>query len=185
MHEERVVLLDDDGQPIGSMAKAEVHGPDTPLHLAFSLYVFDTRGSLLVTRRALGKPTWAGTWTNSCCGHPEPGEPVVQAAHRRLDQELGLVSGSLELVLPSFAYRAVSPEGLVEHERCPVYFAVVDRDPEPDPEEVMQWRWEPWVAFVALTRTSPWAVSPWSVIQVAQLTERALEPLGALARQGA
>lgn len=185
MGEERVVLLDDDGQPIGSMAKAEVHGPDTPLHQAFSLYVFDTGGRLLVTRRALGKPTWAGTWSNSCCGHPEPGESVVQAAHRRLGQELGLESSSLELVLPSFAYRAVSPEGLVEYERCPVYTAVVDRDPQPDPEEVVQWRWEPWSAFVALTRTSPWAVSPWSVLQVAQLTEPALEPPSALARHGA
>jgi isopentenyl-diphosphate delta-isomerase len=183
--EERVVLLDDDGQPIGSMAKAEVHGPDTPLHQAFSLYVFDTGGRLLVTRRALGKPTWAGTWSNSCCGHPEPSESVVQAAHRRLGQELGLESSSLELVLPSFAYRALSPEGLVEYERCPVYTAVVDRDPRPDPGEVMQWRWEPWPAFVALTRTSPWAVSPWSVLQVAQLTEPALGPPSTLTRQGA
>ena len=171
--EELVVLLDEAGRPAGTMPKADVHGPDTPLHLAFSVYLFDAGGRLLVTRRALGKRTWPGVWTNSCCGHPGPGEDPAAAAERRLGQELGLRPDRLELVLPEFTYRAVAADGIVEHERCPVFFAWVDGDPEPpptpDPEEVADWRWVPWVSFRTVAATAPWALSPWSVEQVAAL----------------
>jgi isopentenyl-diphosphate Delta-isomerase len=171
--QELVVLLDADGRPAGTMPKAEVHGPDTPLHLAFSVYLFDAAGSFLATRRALGKRTWPGVWTNSCCGHPAPGEDPASAARRRLTQELGLRPARLELVLPSFAYRAVAADGLVENEVCPVYFAHLDGDPEPppepDPQEVAEWRWVPWTSFRTLAATAPWALSPWSVEQVGQL----------------
>ena len=171
--QELVVLLDADGRPAGTMPKAEVHGADTPLHLAFSVYLFDAAGSFLATRRALGKRTWPGVWTNSCCGHPAPGEDPASAARRRLAQELGLRPARLELVLPSFAYRAVAADGMVENEVCPVYFAHLDGDPEPPPEpdtqEVAEWRWVPWASFRTLAATAPWALSPWSVEQVGQL----------------
>jgi isopentenyl-diphosphate Delta-isomerase len=171
--QELVVLLDADGQPAGTMPKAEVHGADTPLHLAFSVYLFDAAGSFLATRRALGKRTWPGVWTNSCCGHPAPGEDPATAARRRLDQELGLRPARLELVLPSFAYRAVAADGMVENEVCPVYFAHLDGvsepPPEPDPQEVAEWCWVPWASFRTLAATAPWALSPWSVEQVGQL----------------
>ena len=167
------MLLDEHGRPAGSMAKAEVHGSDTPLHLAFSVYLFDSGGRLLVTRRALHKRTWPGVWTNSCCGHPAPGEEPADAARRRLDQELGLRPDRLELVLPDFAYRAADPSGVVEHEVCPVFFAHTDGDPEPpptpDPDEVADWRWVPWASFRAVAATAPWALSPWAVEQVAAL----------------
>jgi isopentenyl-diphosphate Delta-isomerase len=171
--EELVVLLDERHRPAGTMPKARVHGPDTPLHLAFSVYLFDSGGHLLVTRRALGKRTWPGVWTNSCCGHPAPGEAPADAARRRLGQELGLHPARIELVLPSFAYRAVAADGVVENEVCPVFFAHLDGDPEPppnpDPEEVAEWRWVSWAAFRAVATTAPWALSPWAVEQVAQL----------------
>lgn len=163
------MLLDGDHRPSGTMPKADVHGTDTPLHLAFSVYVFDGEGRFLTTRRAVTKRTWAGVWSNSCCGHPGPDEPVEQAARRRLAEELSLPVHDLDLVLPDFRYRAVSPEGLVEHEVCPVFVARTDEDPRPDPDEVAEWRWVDWAAFRAAATGAPWLLSPWAVLQVGRL----------------
>lgn len=167
--EELVVLLDERHRPVGSMPKHLVHTANTPLHLAFSVYVFDAAGRFLATRRALGKQTWPGVWTNSCCGHPAPGEDLADAAHRRLRDELGLQVHGLEVALPDFSYRAVSPEGLVENEFCPVLVAETDGDPEPDPAEVAQWQWVDWKGFRDAVAAAPWAFSPWAVAQTPRL----------------
>ncbi len=173
---ESVVLLDEAHQPIGSLPKADVHGPDTPLHLAFSVYVVHPDGRFLATRRALDKRTWGGVWTNSCCGHPGPGEDLTTAARRRLEQELGLVASTLAVALPDFRYRALSPEGLWENEYCPVFVATVDADPVPDPSEVVQWQWVAWSDFRESVERTPWAFSPWSVLQTRQLGASLLAP---------
>ncbi|RNL85821.1 isopentenyl-diphosphate Delta-isomerase [Halostreptopolyspora alba] len=164
--DELVVLLDADLSPIGTADKTAVHGADTPLHLAFSCYVFDGRGRLLATRRALAKATWPGVWTNSCCGHPGPGEDAERAVRRRVREELGIALRDVERVLPDFRYRARSAEGVVENEFCPVYAAVTDDTPDPDPAEIAEWRWVPWASFVALAESAPWAISPWAAEQV-------------------
>ncbi|MEP6695671.1 MAG: isopentenyl-diphosphate Delta-isomerase [Pseudonocardiales bacterium] len=168
--EELVVLLGADRRPIGSMPKAQVHTADTPLHLAFSVYVFDRQGRFLATRRALAKRTWAGVWTNSCCGHPGPDEGVADAARRRLGQELGLTAEHLDLVLADFAYRATSADGIVENEVCPVFVARVDGDPSPDPAEVAEWHWVRWADFQHLAATAPWALSPWAAAQTPHIS---------------
>jgi isopentenyl-diphosphate delta-isomerase len=168
--EELVVLLDEARQPIGTAPKAGVHTANTPLHLAFSSYAFDRSGTkLLVTRRALGKKTWPGVWTNTCCGHPGPGEDLAEAMERRLSQELGVVPRDAELVLPDFAYTATMPDGTMENEFCPVFRVVVDGDPDPDPAEVDDWKWVDWSSYRAAAEHAPWLISPWSVLQVAQL----------------
>ncbi|MFE6965221.1 isopentenyl-diphosphate Delta-isomerase [Agromyces sp. NPDC057679] len=165
---DEVVLLDDDGTPIGTFDKALVHGPDTPLHLAFSCYLFDEDGRMLLTRRALSKATWPGVWTNACCGHPRPGEDPVAAVARRVRSELGVEARDIRPVLPDFRYRAVDPGGMVEHEHCPVYFAELSGDPRPDPDEVLSWAWVEPAAFLETAEQAPFLLSPWSVLQAEQ-----------------
>jgi isopentenyl-diphosphate delta-isomerase len=166
---ERVVLLDATGRPTGTAPKIAVHHADTPYHLAFSAHVVDGRGRVLVTRRALRKATWPGVWTNACCGHPQPGETLRQAVTRRLAHELGLRSRRLAVALPDFSYRATMPDGVTEHELCPVLVAEVDGEPSPNPDEVADARWLAWGRFVARALRRPGSLSPWSVAQTARL----------------
>lgn len=167
-----VVLLADDGTPIGSAPRLAVHGPQTPLHLAFSTYLFDDSGRLLLTRRALDKTTWPGVWTNSCCGHPRPGEDIAAAAARRVAEELGTPPEELHPALPDFRYRAVDASGVVEHELCPVFVGRIDLARLcPDPAEVAETAWAPWPAVVAAARDVPVLLSPWAVRQIALLPD--------------
>lgn len=169
----------EDGTPVGTAPKATVHTTSTPLHQAFSLYLFDDQGRVLLTRRALTKATWPGVWTNACCGHPGPGEGWGEAARRRLGQELGLEVDDLQLVLPDFRYRAVDASGVVEHELCPVFVGRASGQLRPDPDEVSQHTWVAWSDLVTAVRATPEVYSPWAVRQVTQLdAERGRLPLG-------
>ena len=172
-----VVLLDEQGRGIGVADKATVHHHDTPLHLAFSCYVFNSRGELLVTRRARSKKTWPGVVTNSCCGHPGPAESFVDAVVRRLSDELGLPAPRVELLLPRFRYRAVMANGIVENELCPVFRAVTDAAPTASPAEVDEHGWMSWPLFVSLVSGGELDVSPWCRKQLPQLTALGSDPL--------
>ncbi|MEV0233885.1 isopentenyl-diphosphate Delta-isomerase [Nonomuraea sp. NPDC050786] len=174
--EEHVVLVDSAGHALGTAPKSEVHGRETPLHLAFSSYVFDHEGRVLLTRRADRKVTWPGIWTNSCCGHPLPGEPLDRAVERRLSYELGLAVKSIDLMLPTFAYRAVMANGIVEHELCPVYRVTVSSPVVPNPEEVGETRWMPWKEFTEGVLNGLLAISPWCREQVPLLDELGSDP---------
>ncbi|MFB9676874.1 isopentenyl-diphosphate Delta-isomerase [Streptosporangium vulgare] len=175
--DEHVVLVDTEGNAIGTAAKATVHGLDTPLHLAFSSYVFDEQGRVLLSRRALHKITWPGVWTNSCCGHPLPGEPLPEAVTRRLSHELGLAAGQVDLLLPRFSYRAVMDNGTVERELCPVYRVLVTSEAAPNPDEVDDVRWMPWKEFTDGVIGDRLPISPWCREQVPQLVELGADPL--------
>ena len=164
-----VILLDNDGNPTGTAAKATVHGTDTALHLAFSCYVFNPAGEVLITRRALSKKTWPGVWTNSFCGHPGPAEPLTDAVHRRAEFELGLEIGQVDLALPDFRYRATDSSGIVENEICPVYFARATADPAPNPDEVVEFAWSDPADLRRSVLASPFAFSPWMVLQLREL----------------
>lgn len=182
--EEEVILLDDHGQPIGKADKYVIHTDDTPLHLAFSCYVFNQDGDVLVTRRALSKLTWPGVWTNSVCGHPAPDEPRENAVHRRAAQELGTDIRDLRVVLPDFQYRAVDASGVVENEVCPVYIATIASEVNANPDEVAQWEWVSVPALVEAVRLTPFAFSPWMVLQIPLLGEE-LEAAAEVARSAA
>lgn len=165
---ELVVLLDEAGAAIGTADKATVHTRETPLHRAFSCHVFHADGRVLVTRRALGKLTWPGVWTNSFCGHPGPDETMDAAIHRRATRELGLTLGPLELVLPDFRYRAVDASGIVENEVCPVYRTTVNVDPDPADDEVAEWAWVLPRELRAAVDAAPFAFSPWLALQLGE-----------------
>jgi isopentenyl-diphosphate delta-isomerase len=167
-----VVLLDEDGRPCGTARKDEVHTLDTPLHLAFSCWVFDENGRTLLTRRSLAKLTWPGVWTNSFCGHPEPGEDLADTVHRRGWDELGARLADVRLVLPSFRYRAVSASGIVENEVCPVYTARLASALDPHPDEVADLRWTTLHDLRERTAGEPGPFSPWMLEQLDQLAAR-------------
>lgn len=171
---EYVVLLDEAGNAVGREEKATAHHRETPLHLAFSCYLFDGRGRLLLTQRALHKPTWPGVWTNSFCGHPGPGEPIADAVRRRAEQELGARLESLTLVLPAFRYAATMADGTRENEICPVFVATTSQPVQPEPSEVAAAEWVEWVSFRDDVLEGRRDVSPWCVLQVTALAQAEL-----------
>ncbi len=164
---EYVILMDNDGKPIGTALKATVHSANTPLHFAFSCHVFHPSGRILMTRRALTKDTFPGVWTNAFCGHPAPGENAVDAIVRRAEQELGLRVRDVEVVLPHFRYMAMDANGIVENEICPVFRAIADADPHPSKDEVAEWAWADPGAVRLAAEAAPFAFSPWFTLQVA------------------
>jgi len=164
---ELVLLLDDDGKPIGTAPKTTVHTTNTPLHFAFSCHVYGTNGRMLITRRALSKDTFAGVWSNAFCGHPAPGETALDAVQRRAQAELGVAVRGVELVLPHFRYRAADANGIVENEICPVFRAVVDGDPKPSRSEVAEWVWADPASLRMAVSAAPFAFSPWFTLQLA------------------
>lgn len=159
--EELVVLVDEENHQIGTAPKATVHTTDTPLHRAFSLFLFNSKKQLLVTQRAKSKKTFPGVWTNTVCGHPAPGELSVDAAKRRLKDELGIENCELKEVAP-YRYRFADANGIVENEVCPVLVGYADIDPKPNPEEIDAWRWMDWQEFLADIAAHPEVYSPWS-----------------------
>src|SRR5689334_21331761 len=158
--EELIVLVDEAGQAIGTMPKPLVHNDESPLHRAFSTYLFDDAGRLLITRRAEDKDTFPGMWTNTVCGHPGPGEDDAAAIARRADFELGLRVTDLRPALPGYRYRAEF-RGVVENEVCPVYLGRFTGTPQPDPAEVAEWELLEWAAFRRRQEGEGDSWSPW------------------------
>jgi len=142
---ERIVLLNEHREPIGDAPKLASHHASTPLHLAFSCYLFDGRGRLLLTRRANGKKVWPGMWTNSVCGHPAPRETFKDAIQRRARFELGLENvEAIKVVNDDYQYRTPLSNGIRENEYCPVYIGRINDDPVVNSDEVGDWKWIIW-----------------------------------------
>jgi len=172
---ERIILLSEEGKVIGSAPKLESHHLNTPLHLAFSCYVFNSDGKFLVTQRAKTKKVWPGVWTNSVCGHPTPSEPMEDAIRRRLKEELGMTAKDFVAVLPHYRYKTPPFNGVVENEICPVYFARATSEPEPNPDEVEAYEWVDWQEFVGQATTDKKGVySYWCKDQLKSLKNHPL-----------
>lgn len=168
---EQIVLVNEKGEAVGQAPKFESHHADTPLHLAFSCYVFNKDGKFLLTRRALSKKVWPGVWTNSVCGHPAPGEKMQDAIKRRLDFELGIKKISdLKVVLPDYRYKTPPFNGIIENEICPVYIAYTDQEPKPNPAEVESYEWIDWSSLRKAIKKNPARYSYWFKDQLKRLS---------------
>ena len=164
---EHVVLVDEYDVPTGILDKRVAHHAATPLHRGFSVFLFDRSGRTLLQQRSYRKPTWAGAWSNACCGHPQLNESTLDAMSRRLDEELGLTGVELDIVLPDYRYRC-ERNGVIENEFCPVAVGLAVMIPRPNPDEVQAVAWKPWAEFLAETRR-PNAYSEWCVEEAALL----------------
>ncbi|MGV0994509.1 isopentenyl-diphosphate Delta-isomerase [Empedobacter falsenii] len=136
--EEFVVLVDQDDQKLGLMEKQQAHVAGL-LHRAFSVFVFNSKGELMIQQRAASKYHSPTLWTNTCCSHPRDNETYKQAAHRRLEEEMGF-DCELEYKF-NFIYKAHLENDLIEHELDHVFIGTFDNEPKLNPDEVMAYRW--------------------------------------------
>ena len=138
MSEEKVILVDKNDNQVGLMPKLEAHEKGL-LHRAFSIFIFNSRYELLLQKRASSKYHSGGLWTNTCCSHPREGEDTLDAANRRLDEEMGIKT-SLRKVY-DFIYKAELDNQLTEHEFDHVFYGVCDRDPKLNKDEAEDFKW--------------------------------------------
>ncbi len=159
-----VELVDEEGMACGQATVAEAHSAPGMRHRAFSVLLLDPRGRMLLQQRAAAKTRFALRWANATCGHPAPGEPVVEAARRRLVEEIGLKSVDLTEV-GVYAYRADDPaSGRVEDEYDHVLLGILDTDHDParpDPAEVAALRWVAPTELLRELRRQPDDFAPW------------------------
>jgi isopentenyl-diphosphate Delta-isomerase len=175
---DHVILVDRTDAQIGVREKQAAHVTGA-LHRAFSVFVFDDAGRMLLQRRATAKYHSGGLWSNTCCSHPRPGESTAAAAQRRLLEEMGFHC-PLEVAF-SFIYRADVGGGLVEHEYDHVFIGRFRGEPLPYPAEVEAWRWASARDLVRELREQPGRFTYWFRIAFDELRARGyLEPAAAL-----
>ena len=138
MIQQNVILVDEHNREVGLMEKMEAHHKGL-LHRAFSVFVFNENGELLLQRRAFGKYHSEGLWTNTCCSHPFPGESILEAGKRRLFEEMGFTC-ELSVVF-AFIYKAELENGLIEHELDHVLVGFSEETPHLNLEEVSAFKW--------------------------------------------
>jgi isopentenyl-diphosphate delta-isomerase len=156
--QEEVILVDESDQPVGAMEKIEAHRRAL-LHRAFSVFIFNSKGEMLLQQRAPEKYHSAGLWTNACCSHPRPGEDTREAAVRRLREELGFTTDLKKLF--EFTYRSVYDNGLTEYEFDHVFTGRYDREIKPDRSEVSDFRYLPLGAIEAELLRAPETFTSW------------------------
>ena len=138
MTEEKVVLIDENDNEIGTEEKMKAH-KEGKLHRAISVFIFNSKGEMLIQKRADKKYHCGGLWTNTCCSHPRHGESYEESANRRLEEEMGINVDLKDIF--NFTYKAEFDNGLTEHEHDHVFIGTFDGEPKPNPNEVGDWKW--------------------------------------------
>lgn len=155
---EQVVLVDELDNPIGTMEKMEAH-EKALLHRAFSVFIFNNDGEMLIQQRALSKYHSGGLWTNSCCSHPRPNEKTLAAANRRLKEEMGFETDLIKAF--DFIYKAPFLNGLTEYEFDHVFIGYYDGIVKADPEEVANFKYVSFPKMEQLLINDPSAYTEW------------------------
>lgn len=161
---ESLILVDEHDNRIGTLSKGECHDGDGILHRAFSIFLFDHAGRLLIQQRSGDKRLWPLYWANSCCSHPRAGENMDQATMRRMQEELGVSTG-LQFVY-KFRYQVNYRDLGAEHELCWVYVGRTQQKAvRPNPAEVADWRFVHPVEVDAMVEQESTPVAPWFVLE--------------------
>lgn len=154
----KVILVDAEDNPVGTMEKMEAHEKGL-LHRAFSVLIFNSKGELLLQKRASSKYHSGGLWTNTCCSHPAPNETVAVAAKRRLKEEMGI---DLQPVFAyKFTYKAPLDQNLIEHEVDHVFTATFDGVPQVNTHEVEDWKFVEISQLLHDIQAHPDRYTPW------------------------
>ncbi len=156
---EQVILVDHEDRQIGLEEKLKAHQNGGKLHRAFSIFVFNSKGETMLQQRAQSKYHGGGLWSNTVCSHPRFGETPVDAAHRRLEEEMGFDCDMREVF--AFEYEAKMDKGLTEHEYDHVIFGNYDHAPKPNPEEVQAWKWIGLAELKGDLAKNPDSYTPW------------------------
>ena len=168
--DQEIILVDEDDNQIGYETKLKAHEGDGKLHRAFSIFVFDAMGKLLLQRRAKKKYHFGGLWTNTCCSHPKKGERIQDAVHTRLRQEFGFDTELKEIF--SFLYRASDVEsGLTEHELDHVFYGKFNEEPHPNLDEIEDWKWVDLTELTKDLESNPQNYTPWFKIATQGVVE--------------
>ena len=155
---EEVILVDEEDRPIGKEEKLSAHKAGK-LHRCFSIFVFNSKGELLLQKRAKSKYHSGGLWTNTCCGHPRPGEKTFFAAKRRLKEEMGFICPIKEI--SSFSYRAELDHGIIENEFDHVFAGIFDGEVKADSKEAEDYKWIDFDGLVKDVKKNPDKYTYW------------------------
>lgn len=178
----QVILVDKQDQQIGTEEKLKAHQNGAQLHRAFSIFIFNAKGELMLQQRAAHKYHSGGLWANTCCSHQRLGETTLVAAHRRLQEEMGFDTDMKEVF--SFVYRAELDQGLTEHEYDHVLIGLYDNEPNVNPEEVGSWRWIAIDDLLADIKNNPEQYTEWFKIILTESLDKLRDELDSEASPG-
>ena len=149
---EKIILVDKNDKEIGTGEKLKVH-KEGKLHRAFSIFIFNSQGQMLIQKRNSNKYHSGGLWSNTCCSHPRAGKALTEEIHERLKQEMGFDTDLKEIF--SFIYKVRFDNNLYEHEFDHVYIGRYDNDPKPNPQEAEECKWIPISELTCDTKRNP------------------------------
>ena len=168
--QEQVILVNKEDEPIGLMDKLEAHEKGA-LHRAVSVFIFNSDNQLLIQRRSLGKYHTPGIWSNTACSHPRNHESTISCANRRLFEEMGVIAKIRSVF--SFLYKAELSNTLIEHELDHVFIGFSDKNPNPNSEEVCDWKYVDEFDLRKSLNDNPDSLTPWFKMCYARAFQKA------------